>query len=212
MTFEEYLGTVEGLGEEQISAIVGGMKENKLYISGEENLDERYGKLKGQHDDVSAQLADAQKLIDEMKTATAGNESLQEKVSEYEQKAAEAEERAAKAERDFALKAGLLSGGARPEDVDYLMYRIERGDAEVKVGEDGKLLGMDEAVKALKAAHPGQFQAEGGTGKFDGNRLPGTAGSQESVTKEQFGRMTLAERTELYNNDRDAYNALAGKD
>lgn len=54
-------------------------------------------------------------------------------MSDYEQKLADAEARAVKAERDSAIKVELLSKGAIPEDVDYLMYRIENGDAEVKL-------------------------------------------------------------------------------
>lgn len=171
MTFEEFLKSIDGLTDEQVSAITGGMKENKLYISKEENIDERYTRLKGQHDDASAQLADAQKLIDEMKAATANNEGLQAKVSDYEQKIAEAEERAAKAERDADLKVKLLASGAVPEDVDYLMWRIDNGEVEVKSDKDGKLSGVDEAITALKASCPKNF-----TGKesieVEGKPLP----------------------------------------
>lgn len=211
MTFEEFLQSVEGLSAEQIAAITGGMKENKLYISGEENIDERYAKLKGQHQDASTQLADAQKLIGEMKKQTEGNENLQQQIADYQQKAAEAEERAAKAERDAAIKVGLLAQGAVPEDVDYLMYRIEQGDAEVKVGEDGKLSGLDDAVKNLKTAHPSQFKEEGGAGKFSGNRLPGTKGQPSGgVTKEQFDKMGYQQRLKIFNEDPDMYNELSG--
>lgn len=171
MTFEEFLKSIEGLTDEQVSAITGGMKENKLYISNEENIDERYTRLKGQHDDASAQLADAQKLIDEMKAATADNEGLQAKVSDYEQKIAEAEERAAKAERDADLKVKLLASGAVPEDVDYLMWRIDNGEVEVKADKDGKLSGVDEAITALKASCPKNFSGKESI-KVEGKPLP----------------------------------------
>lgn len=211
MGFEEFLKTVEGLTDEQIAKITGGMKENKLYISGEENIDERYTKLKGQHDESTVQLADAQKLIGEMKAASEGNEGLQAKVAEYEQKAAEAEDRAAKAERDAAVKVELLAKGAVPDDIDYLMYRIEQGETEVKLGDDGKLSGIDDAITALKTQHPNQFKGDGAK-KFEGAKLPpSSAGTGETVTKEQFDRMSLSERTELYNTNREAYDTLAGK-
>lgn len=161
MTFEEYLKTLDGLTDEQVAAIVGGMKQNKLYISGEENLDERYGKLKDQHKALSDQLNDAQALIGELKPKAEGSEALQAKIAEYERQAEDAEARAAKAERDAALKVELLKAGAVPEDVDYLLYRIDNGDAEVSVGEDGKLAGVDDALTALKAACPKNFEAEG---------------------------------------------------
>lgn len=177
MTFEEYLKTVEGLTDEQAAAIVGGMKQNKLYISGEENLDERYGKLKGQHKALSDQLKDAQELIGELKPKAEGSDDLQAKIAEYEQQARDAESRAAKAERDAALKVELLKAGAIPEDVDYLTWRIDNGDAEVSVGEDGKLAGLDDALTALKAACPKNFKAEE-EGSIELKPLPGGEGEE----------------------------------
>lgn len=186
MTFEEYLKS-QGLSDEQAAAIQGGMKENKFYLSQEENIDERYGKLKNQHQEASARLTDAQKLIEEMKKQTRDNEGLQAKISEYQKQAEEAEARAAKAEFDSAVKVELLANGADPGDIDYLMYRLENGDAEVKMGEDGKLSGIDDAVKALKTAHPGQFK--GGSGEKGDlrvleNKLPEPGGEAKETPKD----------------------------
>ena len=92
------------------------------------------------------------------------------------------------------------------------MYRIESGDAEVELSDDGKLSGMDEAVKTLKAAHPNNFKAEGGTGRFEGHRLPGASGAGETgITQEQFNKMGFQERNNLYNENREAYETLAGR-
>ena len=46
MTFEELLKGIDELTDEQAAAIKAGMKENKIHLSAEENIDERYGKLK----------------------------------------------------------------------------------------------------------------------------------------------------------------------
>lgn len=171
MTFEEFLKSIDGLTDEQVSAITGGMKENKLYISNEEDIDNRYSKLKGQHDDASTQLKAAQDLIAQLKPQAEGNEALQAKVSDYEQKIADAEERAAKAERDADLKVKLLASGAVPEDVDYLMWRIDNGEVEVKVDKDGKLSGVDEAITALKASCPKNFSGKESI-EVEGKPLP----------------------------------------
>ncbi|MEG1906844.1 MAG: phage scaffolding protein [Gordonibacter sp.] len=210
MTFEEYLKS-KGLTDEQIADITGGMKGEKLYLSAEENIDERYGKLKGQHDDASSQLTAAQALIAQLKPQAEGNEALQAQVADYEQKITDAEARAAKAEREAAIKVELLAKGAVPDDVDYLMYRLEGSDTEVKLGGDGKLSGLDEAVVVLKTQCPKQFAASAEPG-FKGSPLPKAAGGGEpGITKEQFGRMNLSERTKLYNENRETYDALAGK-
>lgn len=110
MELKELLESLE-LTEDQVEGVLDGMRANKLYVTGEENIEERYGKLKGQHQQAADQLKEAQALIEEMKKATADNEGLQGKVAEYEKKLAEAEARAEKAERDSAIKVQLLSNG-----------------------------------------------------------------------------------------------------
>lgn len=212
MTFDELLKSIEGLTDEQASAIKGGMKDNKIYLSVEENIDERYTKLRSQHDEASKQLGAANDLIKTLQEAAKGNEDLQANIANYQKQAEEAEKRAAKAERDSAIKVELLAKGAVPEDIDYLMWRIDNGDTEVKVGDDGKLSGMDEAVKALKTSHPNQFK-DGGKKKFEGAQLPDNPGGSNTgtVTQEQFNKMGYSDRMKLYSENRETYNALAGK-
>ena len=176
MTLKELLESL-GYTAEQVEKILSGMKENKIYTSTEENIDERYAKLKGQHDDASNQLGDANKLIETLQKAAKGNEGLQTQIAEYQKQAEEANARAAKAERDSAIKVELLAKGAVPEDIDYLIYRLENGTAEVKMGEDGKLSGMDDAVKALKTQFPKQFAVQDGK-KIDANPLPKPNGDE----------------------------------
>lgn len=212
MTFDELLKSIEGLTDEQAAAIKDGMKKNKLHLSAEENIDERYGKLKTKHETAEASLKEAQALIAQLQPLADGNEAMKGQIADFEQRIAEAEARAAKAERDAAVKVELLAKGAVPEDVDYLMWRIDNGDTKVEVGEDGKLSGMDDAVKVLKTAHPNQFK-DGGKKKFEGAQLPDNPGGSNggTVTKEQFDKMGYSDRMKLYSDNREAYNALAGK-
>ena len=179
--FKELLKGLE-YTDEQIEKIVAGMSDQKIYLSGEENIDERYSKLKGQHGEASQQLKDANDLIKQLQEAAKGNEGLQTKITDYETKVAEAEARAAKAERDSAIKVELLAKGAVADDVDYLMWRIDNGDTEVKVGKDGKLTGIDDVITTLKTAHPNQFKSEEGK-KLNENKLPGNQGDPKPEPK-----------------------------
>ena len=54
MTLEELLKAKE-LTDDQIKAILDGMKENKIFTASEENLDIRYGKLKTDYDNLTTQ-------------------------------------------------------------------------------------------------------------------------------------------------------------
>lgn len=188
MTFEEYLKSIEGLTADQVAAIIGGMADNKLFIASEDKLDDRYGKLKGQHDEATTKLTAAEELIKQLQPQAKGNEALQAKVTEYERAVADAEGRAAKAERDAAIKVELLANGAVPGDVDYLMYRIDSGDTKVEMGSDGKLSGLEDAVKSLKTSYPKNFADGDGNGmKVDPIKLPlgGGDGKNEPETIDQ---------------------------
>ena len=191
MTLKELLESL-GYTAEQIEKVLSGMKENKIYTSAQENIDERYSKLKGQHDDASKQLDDANELIKTLQESVKGNEGLQAKIADFQKQAEDAKARADKAERDSAIKVELLAKGAVPEDVDYLMWRIDNGDTEVKMGEDGKLSGMDDAVKALKTQFPKQFATQGGK-QVDPNPLPGSNGDEPPATPKNLAEALQAE-------------------
>ena len=76
MTLEELL-KAQGLSEEQIKAIMDSMKQNKIFTAGEENLDTRYAKLKTDHDGVTSQLDEANKLIEQLKKDSGSNADIQ---------------------------------------------------------------------------------------------------------------------------------------
>lgn len=211
MTFDELLKSIDGLTDEQAAAIKGGMKDNKIHLSANENIDERYSKLQGQHEAAKTSLKEAQDLIAKLQPLADGNEAAQNQIADFQKQVEEANARAAKAERDAAIKVELLAKGAVPDDVDYLMWRIDNGETEVTLGEDGKLQGIDDSIKALKTAHPNQFK-DGGKKKFEGAKIPDNPGGSNTgtVTQEQFNKMGYSDRMKLYSENREAYNALAG--
>ena len=58
MGLQELLKEI-GLSDEQVKAIMDGMRENKIFTASEENLDTRYGKLKTDHEGVTQRLEEA---------------------------------------------------------------------------------------------------------------------------------------------------------
>lgn len=162
----------QGLSEEQYEAVAAAMKDNKIYLSGEENIDIRYSKLKGEHDTKLQELQGAQDLIKQLQEASANNEDVQSKITEYENQIKILQEEAAKAKLDFAIRTGLLEKGVLADSMDFLLYKINQDNKELKFGEGDKLEGIDfEEVKTKYASH---FKAEEGNGekKFDPNGLP----------------------------------------
>lgn len=199
MTIQELLKQ-NGLTDEQIEAVTSAMKENKIYTAGEENLDTRYNKLKGDHDGTLSELSEANKLIDELKKTNQNDEGLQQKVYDYENTVAELQTKLEKTKLESAIKVELL--GAKAQDVDYMTYKLkEKG--ELKLGSDGKIEGWKDKINALKTQFPNQFESGSGK-KIDEHKLE--QGEQgETVSKEAFDKMGYQERLKLFNENPKAF-------
>ena len=60
-----------GYSEDDIQKIIGGMKEEKIYITKEENIEHQYKRLQEQKENAEGQLLEAQKTIGELKQSGA---------------------------------------------------------------------------------------------------------------------------------------------
>lgn len=167
MTLNEIL-KAKGLSDEDIESVIGEMKQNKIFTTSEENLDIRYGKLKGDHDALTKQHNESVALIEQMKKDNAGNADLQAKIKQYETTIQEQAAQLAQQAADNALRIALME--AKAEDVDYLTFKIkEKG--KVELDENGKVKGIDDTIAALKTQFPKQFTVEAKK-KIDENKLP----------------------------------------
>lgn len=170
MTFEELL-KANGVDEAAIAKITAGMKENKLFLAPEENLDVRYSKLKGDHEALSSQNAEAQKLIEQLKKDGATGAKAQEKIATYEKQVADLQKQLDETRVESALKDALRDAKAKTDDIDYLLFKLRQNGEEIKLGEDGKIKGVTDMVSTLKTAHPGNFESEQSK-RIDENKLP----------------------------------------
>lgn len=170
MTLEEILKS-QGLNDEQVAAVAGEMKQNKIFTASEENLDVRYGKLKADHEGSVAELEKANGLIAELQKTNKGNEELQGKITAYDEQIKGLQAEVEKTKIDAAIKVGLLSEKAL--DVDYLTFKLrEKGD-ELELDEQGNIKGWSDKVAGLKTQFPTQFESAGnGAKKIDENKLP----------------------------------------
>ena len=166
-----------GLSEDLITAISKDMKDAKVYIAGEENLDVRYGKLKNDHDALLAKDSESTKLIEQLQKDNKGNAALQQSVTDYQQRLAEAEAKLNQQALEYALRVKLM--GEDAQDVDYLVYKAMEAHPEWKehpenaMDEAGQIKGGDDIVAGLKTKHPTQFNAAKPAPKVDPQPLPG---------------------------------------
>lgn len=203
MTFKEYLVST-GVSEEQADTIVAGMPAEKLYIASEENLDIRYEKLKGKHDQLEADLNAANETLGTLKEQNKDVEGLQSTIDDYKKTVADLEATRAQEQKTFAVKEALTKAGV--SDADYMMYKL----GEVEMDKEGNLVDWDIKLKELKESNPTFFASENNadTGannngfKVYDNKLPG-GNSPKIYSSEELRNMT----TEEINENWDAVNA-----
>lgn len=199
--------TSAGLDESAVENVLNQMKENKIYISGEENLDIRYSKLKGEHDALKGKHGEAESLIAQLQEGSADNQALQSKISDYEARIAELEQEKSKTEAEAALKVALLE--AKAEDIDYLTFKI-REKGEIKLDENGKIVGIDDTITELKTKFPTQFQPSANEKKIEEQKLE--QGEERGITREKFEKMGYQDRNKLQREDPETYEKLSKGD
>ena len=208
MTLQEILKS-KGMSDEDITSVIGEMKQNKIFTASEENLDVRYGKLKTDHDNLTAEHKKSTDLIAELQKTTQGQEDVQKQITEYKQTIQKLQEEAQEAKTESALKIGLLSAGAKAGDIDYLIYKISHdSDWNPELGDDGQVKGLDEKLKGLKTQYPNQFETTSQK-KVEEKKLE-KPDDESSVSKEEFNKMSYQERLNLYNTNPDQYEKLSG--
>lgn len=149
----------KGVSDELIAAIQEDMKANSIYTASEENLDIRYGKLKTQHEGVTQQLNEANTLIEDLKKSNKGNEALQQKVTAFETENAKLKAQVLEAQIDGETQVKLLAAGVKPDDIDYVMFKL-KAKGPLEQGEDGKVKDLDDKIAALKTQLPAHFTGE----------------------------------------------------
>ncbi len=205
MTLAEIL-KAKGVSEEIAAAILADMKANSIFTASEENLDVRYGKLKGEHETATRQLGEANDLIATLKKSTKGNEDLQQKITTYEGQVATLQAELAQAKLDSAINVGLLAAGVKPDDVDYVTFKLKQ-KGELSLDDSGKVKGWDDKIAALKTQLPAQFEGSGAK-KVIENKLPEGDPGDRIVTKEEFNKMGYNSRVALRQNNPEQYTQL----
>jgi len=207
MNIIELLQEIFNATEEQTASFTNAMKENKIFTSSEENMDIRYGKLKTQHEGLTQQHNEALALIEEMKKSTKGNEDLQQKLTAFATDNEKLKAKLNEALIEGETKVRLLAEGVKPDDIDYVMFKL-KAKGELEMGEDGKVKGLDDKVAALKTQLPNQFTSATKKNILE-NKLPtGGEPGGSGITKEDFAKMGYNERLKVYQEQPETYAEL----
>lgn len=143
------------------------------YIS-KEKYDSETERLNGLINGKDTEIGNANKLIEELKKASKGDEGMQQKISTYETENARLQQELEETKVSSALKVALLS--AKTDDTDYMTFKIkemlkEKGE-ELKIDDDGNIKGWDDMLTTLKTQFPAHFESsEDGSRQIIENKL-----------------------------------------
>ena len=167
----------------------------------------KYDSLQALLDGKTTELDTANGLIAELKKGTKGNEDLQGKITGYETQVQQLQAELEKTKLENAIQLALRD--AKAVDPDYLAFKLrEKYSAdELTLDENGKIKGMDDKLAGLKTQFPAQFEGSGSK-KVIENKLPDEQGGGDSVTKDDFAKMSYQERLNLFNENPDTYAEL----
>lgn len=172
---------------------------------------------KAKYDSVDAEnqtniqkLTEANGLIENLKKAAKGDETLQGKVTEYQTKVQQLEAELAQTKIDAAIKVGLLAENA--VDVDYLTYKLKAKGETLELDEQGNIKGWADKVAALKTQLPAQFGTKGkNSGSFDGFRAMDKDNQQQQqpgMTKADLLKKPYGERMKFFDENPDEYREI----
>lgn len=185
-----------GLSDEQATAVVEGFGK----MIPKSRLDEKIAEV----NDYKQQLADRDTQLADLQSKANGNEELQAQIQalqqQNEQVKTEYQQQLQQKEFDFALTEALRDAKAKnPKAVKALL------DTSTVKFVDGKLIGLDEQLTALKTSDDYLFTSD----KLKGS-IPAQGGTPPTtVTKEQFDSMSYMEKVDLYNKDVELFNKLS---
>ncbi len=193
------------LEEDKITSFLDDMKNNKIFTASEENLDNRYQKLKGEYDTLTSKSNEDVKLIEQLKEASKGNEDMQKKFTEYDSTIAKLQAENKQLKIDNEIKVELLASKAKAKDLDYLIFKIKQEHQDLELDENGKIKGIN--FEDIKSVYPDNFEVESKK-EVDVNKLPNINDKETTISKEEFDKMGYQEKNKLQREDPDTYKSL----
>ena len=182
MTLQEIL-KAKGLSPEDVEAVSGEMKQNQIFTSSHENMDQRYPKLKADFEGLTTQHGEATKLIEQFKAGAKDNEALQGKIAGYEKTISDLTAQLQQSRLDAAVKIALLD--AKVTDVDYMTFKLkEKG--ELELDEQGNIKGIEDKLAGLKTQLPDFFGGAEKQLEVQPHKLPPREGNGGGMTKADF--------------------------
>ena len=187
-----------------------GISEELAAKAEKASLDELKGYVeKSKHDEVVEEnktlkksVSDRDKQLDDLKAASGDNEELKKQIETMKQQNAD-QEKAHKAEMaqlklDHAIDAALTAAGAKNGKAVRALLDVSK----VKLGEDGKLTGWDDQIKAVQKSDAYLFNTKQ-QNNFRGFQ-PGASSDNKPEANVDMSKMSYEELAAYIESNPDA--------
>lgn len=187
-----------GISEElAVKAEKASQEELKDYVE-----KSKHNEVVEENKTLKASVSDRDKQLETLKASAGDNEELKKQIETMKQQNAD-QEKAHKAELaqlklDNAMDAALTAAGAKNGKAVKALLDVSK----VKLGEDGKLVGWDEQIKAIQKSDAYLFNAKQ-QNNFRGFQ-PGASGDNKPRANVDMSKMSYEELAAYIENNPDA--------
>lgn len=185
-------------GEIDKQKVIDAIDESKSGMVPRSRLNDKNTEIEELKEEISKRDKQIVKLQDSVKD----DSEIQKELEELKNQNSEWETKYKETQLNNAVK---LAVAKEANDANDILAFINKDELELV--DDGTVKGLDEAIKTLKESKPYLFASSKSVGK-----TPQGGGNPDSgVTKERFDNMSVAERNELYLNDRETFEKLVNQ-
>lgn len=182
-----------------------GIEDDQIEQIIEEHVAVKNG-LQDKINGLQAKADEADSLRKKLEDAGSDEAKYKKLSDDFEAYKAQVEAEAQTREKTRLYRELVAGAGVDAKRVDSVVRVANLDDVKV---ENGAIVDADKLTEAIKADWADFIP----TRSIEGANVPNPpgGGGGSTVTKEQFAKMSLRERNNLYNTDRDTYNAMVGK-
>ncbi|HAR7142613.1 TPA: hypothetical protein I2T90_07120 [Staphylococcus aureus] len=185
-------------GEIDKQKVIDAIDESKSGMVPRSRLNDKNTEIEELKEEISKRDEQIVKLQDSVKD----DSEIQKELEELKNQNSEWETKYKETQLNNAVK---LAVAKEANDANDILAFINKD--ELELADDGTVKGLDEAIETLKESKPYLFVSS----KPTGNTPQGGGNPDSGVTKEKFDNMSVAERNELYLNDRETFEKLVNQ-
>lgn len=182
-------------GEIEKQKVLDAIDESKSGMVPRSRLNDKNAEI----EELKAEISNRDEQIAKLQDSVKDDSEIQKELDELKNKNAEWQSKYQESQLNNAIKLAVAKDA---NDANDVLAFINKDELELQ--DDDTVKGLDKAVESLKESKPYLFadNAPKGNTPQDGNN------PEFGLTKEQFDNMSVAERTELFLNDRETHDKL----